>query len=146
DFFVAFFGVLAAGAVPVPLYPPLRLGRLDEYHATTARMLGLVDASLLLTERRVLRLVGETVARARLRLGAHPIADVGARAAGEVEVALAPGALALVQFSSGTTVAPKPVALTHDNILAQCAALHALMPHTATVRQRGVLWLPLYHD
>jgi acyl-CoA synthetase (AMP-forming)/AMP-acid ligase II len=29
-FFDAFFGILAAGAVPVPLYPPVRLGRLEE--------------------------------------------------------------------------------------------------------------------
>jgi len=36
-FFDAFFGVLLAGAVPVPLYPPVRLGRLDEYYRRTAR-------------------------------------------------------------------------------------------------------------
>ena len=31
DFLDAFFGALLAGAVPVPLYPPVRLGPLDEY-------------------------------------------------------------------------------------------------------------------
>src|SRR3954451_16484357 len=31
EFFAAFFGALLAGAVPAPLYPPVRLGRLDEY-------------------------------------------------------------------------------------------------------------------
>ena len=36
EFFHAFFGVLLAGAVPVPLYPPVRLGRLAESHARTA--------------------------------------------------------------------------------------------------------------
>ncbi|HSP19944.1 MAG TPA: AMP-binding protein, partial [Myxococcaceae bacterium] len=41
DFMDAFFGTLLAGAVPVPLYPPVRLGRLAEYHAATARMLQL---------------------------------------------------------------------------------------------------------
>ena len=30
EFFDAFFGTLFAGAVPVPLYPPVRLGRLAE--------------------------------------------------------------------------------------------------------------------
>jgi len=38
-FFDAFFGASLAGAVPVPLYPPTRLGRLDEYQARTAAML-----------------------------------------------------------------------------------------------------------
>ncbi|MGZ6029074.1 MAG: AMP-binding protein, partial [Myxococcaceae bacterium] len=41
EFMDAFFGTLLAGAVPVPLYPPVRLGRLPEYHAATARMLQL---------------------------------------------------------------------------------------------------------
>src|SRR5262245_22458538 len=31
DFLAGFFGALAAAAVPVPLYPPLRLGRMSEY-------------------------------------------------------------------------------------------------------------------
>ena len=39
EFFAAFFGVLLAGAVPAPLYPPVRLGRLAEYQVHTARML-----------------------------------------------------------------------------------------------------------
>jgi len=39
EFMDAFFGAVLAGAVPVPLYPPLRLGRMEEFHRRTARML-----------------------------------------------------------------------------------------------------------
>jgi acyl-CoA synthetase (AMP-forming)/AMP-acid ligase II len=52
--------------------------------------------------------------------------------------------LALVQFSSGTTVDPKPVALSHRAILAQVEALNAHWRHVEDVS--GVSWLPLYHD
>ena len=31
DFFVAFFAILYAGAVPVPIYPPMRLSQLEEH-------------------------------------------------------------------------------------------------------------------
>ena len=62
EFFHAFFGVLLAGAVPVPLYPPVRLGRLAEYHARTAAMLAAAGARLLLADRRVHALLGETLA------------------------------------------------------------------------------------
>lgn len=31
DFFVAFFGILYAGAVPVPIYPPMRLSQLEDH-------------------------------------------------------------------------------------------------------------------
>src|SRR5439155_615197 len=58
----------------------------------------------------------------------------------------APGDLALIQFSSGTTVEPKPVALTHANVLANVAAIDTYIPEQGPLRQRGVSWLPLYHD
>src|SRR3989304_5380427 len=60
DFFEAFFGALLAGAVPVALYPPYRLGRLDEYHERTAAMLEKSGARLLLQVRGVGRLLGRT--------------------------------------------------------------------------------------
>ena len=34
-----------------------------------------------------------------------------------------PEDLALIQFSSGSTVDPKPVALEHRHLVAQCAAI-----------------------
>jgi len=50
----------------------------------------------------------------------------------------------LIQFSSGTTVDPKPVALTQSNVLANVAAIQTIVPDDDA--QAGVSWLPLYHD
>ncbi len=146
DFMDAFFGVLLAGAVPVPLYPPVRLGRLEEYHRATARMLQLSGAVLVLTDGLVGRLLGQAVAAARPRLGCHRVSTL--REAGEApyEASVAPEALAVVQFSSGSTVDPKPVALSHANVMAQVETIRALMPVREGVRPLGVSWLPLYHD
>ncbi len=148
DFFFAFFGATLAGAVPVPLYPPVRLGRLPEYHARTARMLEASGARIVLTDRSVRRLLGEAVERARPPLGCHTVADLRAEpSTGAARpVASAPGDLALVQFSSGTTVDPKPVALSHAAVLAQVRALNACWPDGDGVVQAGMSWLPLYHD
>ncbi len=160
EFPEAFFGVLLAGAVPVPLYPPLRLGRLPEYHAATAGMLAAVEARLFITDRRIRRLLGQIVARVRPGLGcltleelaggdgAVPDAvlgvtgEIGALAA----LVAAPEDLALIQFSSGTTRSPRPVALSHAAVTAQCAALRPLIFAGSGAPQRGVSWLPLYHD
>jgi acyl-CoA synthetase (AMP-forming)/AMP-acid ligase II len=147
DFMDAFFGTLLAGAVPVPLYPPVRLGRLPEYHAATARMLQLSGAVVLLSDGRVGRLLGEAVRRAGPRHGLRNVATL--RDSGAVPLARMADApdLALVQFSSGSTVDPKPVALSHRAVLAQTDALRALMPDdTPEDPQLGVSWLPLYHD
>jgi len=144
DFFAGFFGALLAGAVPVPLYPPVRLGRLAEYFDRTARMLTRAGARLVLADRRVERILGETVAAARPALGCRTIGELPAAAPRPVPVAAAD--LALVQFSSGTTVDPKPVALSHRAILAQVEVLNGFWPDTKEVRHSGVSWLPLYHD
>ncbi len=145
EFFDAFFGILLAGAVPVPLYPPVRLGRLDEYHAKTAAMLRAAGARLVLAEGRVRRLLGRTITGARPDLGCLTLS--GLASGGDLSpVSVEPSALALVQFSSGTTVDPKPVALSHRAVLAQVRALNGFWPETGGSDDSGVSWLPLYHD
>jgi len=147
DFMDAFFGTLLAGAVPVPLYPPVRLGRLAEYHAATARMLQLSGAVALLSDGRVGRLLGEVVRRGGPRLGLRNVETLRESGAAPVARSADPNALALVQFSSGSTVDPKPVALSHRAVLAQTDALRALLPaETPDTPLLGVSWLPLYHD
>ncbi|WP_373046803.1 AMP-binding protein [Vulgatibacter sp.] len=140
----AFFGTLLAGAVPVPLYPPLRLGRLGEYHERTARMLRACGAVLLLSDRRIRRLLGEATALARPPLGCVAVEDL--ELGGALDLPGREAELAVIQFSSGTTVDPKPVALRHENVLANVAAIDSYLPEEGPVRQAGVSWLPLYHD
>lgn len=141
----AWFGCQVLGAVPVALYPPVRLGRLDEYHVRTAAMLAASDAAILVTEARIDRLLGQTLARTRPRLGVM----LDHRLDGEPRP-FAEGSsddLAMVQFSSGTTVEPKPVGLTHRQVLAQTQALLGEILATGPGETRvGVSWLPLYHD
>lgn len=52
DFFSAFAGVLLAAAVPVPLYPPFRLDRFEEYAARQTKILTDAAARLLVTVER----------------------------------------------------------------------------------------------
>jgi acyl-CoA synthetase (AMP-forming)/AMP-acid ligase II len=62
------------------------------------------------------------------------------------DVAIAPDALAVMPYSSGTTGFPKGVMLTHRNIVAQCAGLEAVTdavlvePHCAAIAV-----LPFFH-
>ena len=139
EFMDAFFGSVLAGAVPVPLYPPVRLGRMDEFHRRTARMLRICGARLVLSDARISRLLGVSVAEARPALGLRRLGS-GAPFTADAH----PADLLLIQFSSGTTVDPKPVALTHQNVLANVAAIETIVP--ADDAQAGVSWLPLYHD
>lgn len=148
EFFDGFFGAVLAGAVPVPLYPPVRLGRLAEYHERTAAMLCAARVRLVLADARTRRVLGRTVERARPELGCELLADLPAEPQGLRP--LDPDALGLIQFSSGTTQAPKPVALTHRQILANVdaigGAIRAAYPESASFQHLAASWLPLYHD
>ncbi len=142
-FLDAFFGAWLAGAVPVPLYPPVRLGRMEEYAQATGRMMAVAGAKVVLSSGGTRRLLGTAVERARPPLGCRDAGDL-ARVPARIARDVAPEELGLVQFSSGSTVDPKPVALTHAALVAQTDVLVA----TTSPGPEDVLvsWLPLYHD
>ncbi|HEY6005512.1 MAG TPA: AMP-binding protein, partial [Anaeromyxobacter sp.] len=142
-FLDAFLGSWLAGAVPVPLYPPVRLGRMDEYVRSTSRMLQVSGARLVVSRGAVKRLLGQAVERARPELGCCDAGEL-LESPARLELDAFPDDLALVQFSSGSTVDPKPVALTHAALAAQIDALTAAV--TPGPEDALVSWLPLYHD
>ncbi len=149
-FFDAFFGCVILGAVPVPLYPPVRLGRLDEYHAKTAAMLKAVDAKLVVTDSRCGKVLGDTMLAAQPARGWADVKELTRDMVATMRPTLGENDVAFVQFSSGTTSAPKPVVLTHRQILANLTAIldaiDIAYPLAAPERHSCVSWLPLYHD
>jgi fatty-acyl-CoA synthase len=147
-FYHAFFGVLLAGAVPTPLYPPLRLGRMEEYHERTAGMLRAAEARLVVTNEVIRRVLGRTMERAAAPLGCITLEDLP-RSSGP-RLSASSDDTALIQFSSGTTADPKPVRLSHRQILANveaiAGAILSAFPEGPGLTHTGVSWLPLYHD
>ncbi len=144
DFFVAFFAILYAGAIPVPIYPPMRLSQIEEHLRRQAAILRNAGARILIT-------VGEGQAAAGLLQ-----AQLGEQIAVETVAGLLPrmppvqlpltqeGTTALIQYTSGSTGDPKGVVLSHANLLANIRAMgHAMQASSADI---FVSWLPLYHD
>jgi acyl-CoA synthetase (AMP-forming)/AMP-acid ligase II len=110
--------------------------------ARTARMVEAAGASLVLADGRVAPLLGRVGRSARL--GGQTLARLpGGTPSLET---VSPDELALVQFSSGTTSDPKPVALSHRALTEQVRRLNAFWPDADGVVHSGLSWLPLYHD
>lgn len=142
DFFPAFFGAVLAGAVPVPLYPPWRPDRIEEYARRQSRILADSGARVLVTFQevgRLARLLGGQVP------GLERVVTVGSlgKASGAVVRPL-PRDLAFIQYTSGSTGDPKGVVLTHANLVANIRAIAGSLKIDS--RDVGVSWLPLYHD
>ncbi|HEU4367514.1 MAG TPA: AMP-binding protein [Methylomirabilota bacterium] len=142
-FFSAFFGVLLAGAVPVPIYPPARPARLEEYAARQVRILDNAQARLLVTFPEVQRVAGLLRPRVRSLAGVTTLEGL-APAPAAPPPGLGPDDPALIQYTSGSTGDPKGVLLSHANLLANIRALGQALG----VRPDDVCvsWLPLYHD
>ncbi len=143
SFYEAYWGILLAGGVPVPAYPPVRLGRLEEYLASLAGLARSAGCGVLVTSevlRPLVRPVGERLAGG---LAVVVPGDVAPGAAAP-DRPVAPGDLGLLQYTSGSTGTQKGVMLTHRNLLANLRASGAgaaLGPGDVAVS-----WLPLYHD
>jgi acyl carrier protein len=144
SYFTSFFGILLAGAIPAPIYPPGRPAALEDHLRRHARVLDNAQATALVTvpeARKLTRLLAPTVPTLRHVLTPDElVGDATAIATPD----LAPGDTALLQYTSGSTGDPKGVVLSHANLLAN---IHAMRDAGGlTVDDVAVSWLPLYHD
>lgn len=145
EYFFAYFGVLLAGGIPVPIYPPARPAQIEEHVRRHTGILQNAEASILVT-------VPEAMTVARLLEAGVPglrrVVTVAGLTHGAPQAAppvpLRGDDVAFIQYTSGSTGNPKGVVLTHANLLANIRAIG-----TAIRVQPGdvfVSWLPLYHD
>jgi acyl-CoA synthetase (AMP-forming)/AMP-acid ligase II len=146
-FFDAFLGVQLAGGIPAALYPPFRLGKMDEYFARLRRMLTRIGARILITDARLKRILGAAVEGVESIVGVIDAASLESGPPG-IAVDVDPDQPAFLQFSSGSTVEPKAVMVSHTNLIENLAMmLRSFGEYTAEETLRGaVSWLPLYHD
>ncbi|HMI89490.1 MAG TPA: fatty acyl-AMP ligase [Polyangiaceae bacterium] len=150
DFVLTFFGALVAGAVPVPLYPPQTLARLDAYLANLSRIVEVSEAKLLVTGNRPFSSENGVPEAARALFAlpsvrAEEIAEAP-RVTSTLDVEVRADDLAFLQFTSGSTSSPKGVMVTHGNLEANARAIMFDGLRADPDRDKGVSWLPLYHD
>ena len=135
---VAVLGTLYAGVVAVPLFAPGLPGHADRL----ARAYSDADPVAVLTTTAALPGVRDFAAGAVV-ITVDTVSDLLADEWDAVRVA--PGDLAYLQYTSGSTRAPAGVEITHGNLAANAAQLWELFRATPRTSV-AALWLPLFHD
>jgi len=146
EFIAAFFGCLYAGVVAVPSFPPhpAQLAR------TLPRLVGVAtdaELSAVLTTASIVAGADAIARRAQVLANPPWIATDALPRDMEgswSEPKLAPDMLAFLQYTSGSTSAPKGVMVSHANLLHNLAyANHVEENDEHSV---SVSWLPVIHD
>jgi 1-acyl-sn-glycerol-3-phosphate acyltransferase len=143
-FFEAFLGVLLAGAVPVPIYPPFRADRIEEYSRRETGILRNAEPRLLICFPEVVRVAGLLRAHVSAIESIATVQELAQPGERPPPVAARGEDPALIQYTSGSTGQPKGVLLSHANLLANIRAFGAAIAIRAD--DVAVSWLPLYHD
>lgn len=143
EFASLFFGVVYAGAWPVPLPLPTSFGGSQHYIDQLSVQLDSCDPRMLFYPAELAAMAGE----AARQKGVEGIdwESFSTREAPDVAMPQANGGdIAYLQYSSGSTRFPHGVAITHHALLNNLSAHSHGMELVPT--DRCVSWLPWYHD
>jgi acyl-CoA synthetase (AMP-forming)/AMP-acid ligase II/acyl carrier protein len=143
DYVAAYFGCLYAGVVAVPAYPPRRNRSLARLQAIVAD----ARATLVLTTTPLLGALrapaAEPTGLDTLRWLTTDRLEHGREDRWE-EPRLGPDTLAFLQYTSGSTGAPRGVMVSHGNLLHNAKLIRRSFDQTP--ESHAIIWLPPYHD
>jgi amino acid adenylation domain-containing protein len=143
DYVAAFFGCLYGNTTAVPAYPPRSQRSMPRIRTIVTD----AQATVVLTTRAI-------YAKLERQLAELPdLAALTWRTSDEIDLALAEAwrdprvtrdTLAFLQYTSGSTAAPKGVMVSHGNLLHNEELIKRACEHHSETP--CVSWLPLYHD
>lgn len=143
DAIIAILGSIAAGCPPAPVYPPISAQAVPAFLQLVGHVAARSRARLVVAAEQVYPFLGTLLRTSPTVQSVRRFGSLFSSGSIAAERA-APDDLAFLQFTSGSTSAPKGVSVTH-----RCLATNLWMIRTAArmdEQSAVVTWLPVYHD
>ncbi|MQY17133.1 AMP-binding protein [Nocardia macrotermitis] len=141
EFLIGLFAITAAGAAATPLPLPAGARQLQAYPDTLAAIVSAAGMRTVLVSPQFVTMID---ALSDVPVEFVDTATLFAETADADLPLVRPEDPAIVQFTSGSTAAPKGVRLTHRNVTAGLAAIRSGID--LSLSDQGGFWLPLFHD
>ncbi|HTQ17814.1 long-chain-fatty-acid--AMP ligase FadD32 [Mycobacterium sp.] len=143
DYLVSFFGALYSGRIAVPLFDPAEPGHVGRLHAVLDDCAPSTILTTTDSAEGVRKFIRARAAKERPRVIAVDAVPTEVAATWQ-EPDANEGTTAYLQYTSGSTRTPTGVQITHLNLPTNVVqVLNAL---DGTEGDRGVSWLPFFHD
>ena len=144
EYFFSFAGILLAGGIPVPIYPPAGAAQIEEHLRRHVGILTNALATVLITVPRAKALATLLKSQVPSLRVVCTVEELSSCSPSLERVTAHASDIALLQYTSGSTSSPKGVVLTHANLLANLRAMGQVLQVSS--EDVFVSWLPLYHD
>ncbi len=144
EYFFSFFGIMMAGGIPVPVYPPTRPGQLQEHLKRHEKIFNNCQTVFMITTREIHRLGHLLKDHVPEMRSIFTPKDLASPRQLKPNKKLSSSDIAFLQYTSGSTGDPKGVTLTHRNILSNIRCIAKAVK--ITTNDVTISWLPLYHD
>ena len=144
DFFDSFLGIMLAGGIAVPVYPPTRPNQIEAYIRRQALILQNAGVRFLISFDRIRAVANVLDGRLPALREVVSASDLALRGRDLPLATRNPPDTFFIQYTSGSTGDPKGVTLTHSNVLANIRGIGFAVE--AKPSDTVVSWLPLYHD
>ena len=143
DYLVAFFGALYAGRIAVPLFDPAEPGHVGRLHAVLDDCAPSTILTTTESAEGVRKFIRARSAKERPRVVAVDAVPTEVAATWQQPDAT-DSTIAYLQYTSGSTRTPTGVQITHLNLPTN--VLQVLVALGGTEVDRGLAWLPFFHD
>ncbi len=144
EFVVLFYACQYAGVIPAPLPLPVTLGGRGSYERQLQRMADTGDFAALLTPAGMEEIISSALNDQNIPVIIFE--NVQKLAKAKTLRPFGPDDMCYIQYSSGSSSSPKGIIGTQKTVTSNSTGIVRAGGLNVNVNDRGVCWLPMYHD